>query len=125
MKILLAQLLDRLPLPATEQWPDGVFAAEAISHGTMSLEVFAPRGTDHQRPHLQDELYIVVSGRAAFWREGQTDDVAAGDALFVRAGQDHRFTDVSDDFVTWVVFWGPEGGEAPAPSPSVFAAIDA
>ena len=24
----------------------------------------------------------------------------------------HRFVDFSDDFGTWVVFWGPEGGEA-------------
>jgi mannose-6-phosphate isomerase-like protein (cupin superfamily) len=35
-----------------------------------------------------------------------------GDVLFVPAGVEHRFEDFSDDFVTWVVFYGPEGGEA-------------
>jgi quercetin dioxygenase-like cupin family protein len=35
----------------------------------------------------------------------------AGDAFFVPAGQVHRFEHFSDDFVTWVVFWGPPGGE--------------
>jgi hypothetical protein len=25
----------------------------------------------------------------------------------------HRFEDFSDDFCTWVMFYGPEGGEQP------------
>ena len=125
MKLSLSTLLGRLPRPATAEWPDGVFDVEAMAHGTMSLQVFAPRGEDRQRPHAQDELYIVASGTSEFIRDGERAQVAAGDALFVRAGVEHRFVDMSDDFVTWVIFWGPEGGEAPAPSPSVFAAIDA
>lgn len=36
---------------------------------------------------------------------------AAGDTLFVAAGVTHRFEQFSDDFVTWVVFYGPQGGE--------------
>lgn len=32
--------------------------------------------------------------------------------MFVPAGMTHRFEDFSADFVTWVVFWGPEGGES-------------
>ena len=35
----------------------------------------------------------------------------AGDLLFVPAGVVHRFEDFSDDFSTWVIFYGPEGGE--------------
>jgi uncharacterized protein YjlB len=31
--------------------------------------------------------------------------------LFVPAGTTHRFEDFSADFATWVVFWGPQGGE--------------
>ena len=31
--------------------------------------------------------------------------------VFVPAGQIHRFEDFSSDFVVWVVFYGPEGGE--------------
>jgi oxalate decarboxylase/phosphoglucose isomerase-like protein (cupin superfamily) len=35
-----------------------------------------------------------------------------GDAIFAPAGWVHRFESFSPDFATWVVFWGPEGGEA-------------
>jgi hypothetical protein len=34
-----------------------------------------------------------------------------GELLFVPAGVVHRFEDFSDDFATWVMFYGPEGGE--------------
>jgi mannose-6-phosphate isomerase-like protein (cupin superfamily) len=34
-----------------------------------------------------------------------------GEVLFVPAGVVHRFEDFSDDFATWVFFYGPEGGE--------------
>ena len=37
-----------------------------------------------------------------------------GDVIFVEAGAVHRFEAYGDDFATWVVFWGPEGGEAGA-----------
>jgi hypothetical protein len=29
------------------------------------------------------------------------------------AGAVHRFENFSNDFVTWVVFYGPQGGESP------------
>jgi hypothetical protein len=35
-----------------------------------------------------------------------------GDATFAPAGWSHRFEDFRDDFATWVVSWGPKGGEA-------------
>jgi hypothetical protein len=31
--------------------------------------------------------------------------------FFVPAGVAHRFERFSPDFATWVVFWGPHGGE--------------
>jgi len=31
--------------------------------------------------------------------------------LFVPARVEHRFEEFSDDFATWVIFWGPKGGE--------------
>ncbi|ORE97376.1 cupin domain-containing protein [Aurantimonas sp. 22II-16-19i] len=125
MKATLADLKSRLPLPATAEWPEGRFHVEALAHGTMSLQLFAPRGEDRRAPHSQDVLYIVISGRSGFLHEGERTEAKVGDALFVSAGETHRFEDVSDDFATWVIFWGPEGGEAESPNPSVFAAIDA
>lgn len=111
MKVNLADVLSRIPGPRTEKWPQGEPFAEALRHGSMSVEIFAPRGTDTQQPHTQDELYFVISGSAAFEHEGQRTDVTAGDVLFVAAGHRHHFEQMSFDFSTWVVFWGPQGGE--------------
>jgi hypothetical protein len=36
-----------------------------------------------------------------------------GDFLFAPAGVSHRFEDFTRDLVVWVLFYGPEGGEAP------------
>jgi uncharacterized protein YjlB len=43
---------------------------------------------------------------------GQRVPFGPGDALFVAATVEHRFEDFSDDFATWVVFYGPRGGES-------------
>jgi hypothetical protein len=34
-----------------------------------------------------------------------------GDFIFVGAGEPHRFEELSPDFETWVILYGPEGGE--------------
>ncbi|GAB0119258.1 cupin domain-containing protein [Acidisoma sp. 7E03] len=112
VKASLEALLARLPGRETAVWPEGVPFADAFRHGTMSVEIFAPRGTDRQSAHAQDELYVVAAGRARFEHEGAFTETKAGDVLFVPAGDDHRFHDMSEDFATWVIFWGPTGGEA-------------
>jgi mannose-6-phosphate isomerase-like protein (cupin superfamily) len=114
MKASLTDILARIPAAKTDKWPNGEPFADAFKHGTMSVEVFAPRGRDAQDPHDQDELYFVVGGSATFLREAERMAVTNGDVLFVPAGDLHHFEDMSEDFVTWVVFWGPKGGEAGA-----------
>jgi mannose-6-phosphate isomerase-like protein (cupin superfamily) len=109
-------LLAQLPRAPSPDWPEGEPFVDALRHGSMSLELFAPRGTDRQSPHEQDELYIVATGTARFDHAGTVTTAQAGDAIFVPAGDPHHFLDMSEDFVTWVVFWGPKGGERdPAP----------
>jgi mannose-6-phosphate isomerase-like protein (cupin superfamily) len=112
MKASLAPLLAQLPRAPSAKWPDGEPFIDALRHGSMSVEVFAPRLHDAQEPHEQDELYFVVSGSAVFDLNGERNGAVTGDVLFVAAGVPHRFENMSDDFVTWVVFWGPKGGEA-------------
>ena len=111
MKASLSDVLARMPGPKTSDWPEGEPFAAAITHGSMLLEAFAPRDADRQTPHTQDEIYIVVSGTAELEVAGIRTGAKAGDALFVAAGVDHKFHDMTADFVTWVVLWGPEGGE--------------
>jgi mannose-6-phosphate isomerase-like protein (cupin superfamily) len=100
--------LTRLPLPATAKWPGGVYDIEAFACGGLTLELFAPRGIDHQTPHAQDEFYIVIAGSATLDIDGVVHACAIGDALFVPALVPHRFVDISDDFATWAIFWGDE-----------------
>ena len=82
-----------------------------LEHGSMELGAYAPRGRDPQQPHDQDELYLVQSGSGTFRLGDETRPFEPGEVLFVPAGAVHRFEDFSDDFLAWVVFWGPRGGE--------------
>ena len=93
--------------------PGGERFAAALRHGSLVVEIFAPRGADTQQPHTRDELYFVVQGSGAFVCGGGRREFAPHDVLFVPAGVEHRFVDFTEDLVVWVVFYGPEGGEAP------------
>jgi mannose-6-phosphate isomerase-like protein (cupin superfamily) len=111
MKAVAKELLARLPGEISAQWPDGERFVRALAHGSMSVELYAPLGTDPQSPHSQDELYFVISGTGDFVNGDERISFSPGSAFFVPAGQPHRFENFSNDFATWVVFWGPRGGE--------------
>lgn len=51
MKATLTELMQRIPGQVTEEWPMGEPFAEAFRHGSMSVEVYAPKDTDIQTPH--------------------------------------------------------------------------
>jgi mannose-6-phosphate isomerase-like protein (cupin superfamily) len=85
---------------------------ELLRHGSMSIELYAPKGHDPQKPHAQDELYVVLSGSGMFFKAGERHPFGPGDMIFVEAGLEHRFENFGDDFATWVIFYGPKGGEA-------------
>ncbi|NQW12242.1 MAG: cupin domain-containing protein [Alphaproteobacteria bacterium] len=102
----LEDVLAGIPDPAT-----GKRSSFPIRHGTMRTGLYAPVGSDAQEPHDQDEIYIVLSGTGRFRRGAESVEFKPGDVLFVPARMDHRFEVFSDDFQTWVVFWGPAGGE--------------
>lgn len=111
MKTTVHDLLARIPGPATAKWPGGEPFAVAFRHGTMIVELFAPRGADTQSPHAQDELYFVHAGSGTFALGEERHAFAPGTCFFVPAGMPHRFESFTPDFATWVVFWGPPGGE--------------
>lgn len=100
--------LARLPGTAGERY------CELFTHGSLSVEIYAPVGVDPQQPHDRDELYVVVAGNGRFLAGRDVFDFKPGDLLFVPAGMEHRFTDFSADFAVWVMFYGPVGGEASA-----------
>ena len=82
-----------------------------FQHGSLEIELYRPRGEDPQQPHRRDEIYVVISGHGVFFNSGERHPFAPGDVLFVPAGVAHRFEKFSDDFATWVFFYGPDGGE--------------
>ncbi|MCZ4094763.1 cupin domain-containing protein [Streptomyces sp. SID13666] len=63
---------------------------------------------DPQTPHQQDEIYLVVSGRAAITVGEETTTVARGSVVYVPAGVPHRFHHVTEDLRVMVVFSPPE-----------------
>lgn len=89
----------------------GDISSMLLARGSMTLEFYAPKGNDPQTPHTKDEIYIITSGHGWFRFGSERCAFGPGDALFVPAGLEHRFEEFSDDFETWVVFYGPEGGE--------------
>ena len=93
--------------------PEGQRFVTLFEHGTLALELYAPRGHDPQQPHARDELYVVVRGCGTFVCSGTRTTFEQGDALFVPAGAIHRFEEFSDDLAVWVMFYGPDGGEKP------------
>jgi mannose-6-phosphate isomerase-like protein (cupin superfamily) len=84
---------------------------ELFKHASFSVEFYAPRGTDPQQPHKQDEAYVVISGTGEFFCGGKVEPFAPHDVFFVPAGVEHRFVNFSEDVAVWVFFYGPEGGE--------------
>ncbi len=82
-----------------------------LQHGTMQLEYYAPKLIDKQKPHKQNEIYIIATGNAIFYRNEEMVNCKKGDVLFVPAKMEHHFENFSEDFATWVIFYGKEGGE--------------
>ncbi len=105
--------------------PFGLPAAIMRKHGTMTMFFYTPEIEDHQPVHEQDEVYVVVRGQGHFVIGDHKNllhrfPFKSGDAIFVPAGAIHRFEEFSTDFATWVVMFGPEGGEAQKDSMAAF-----
>ncbi len=85
--------------------PEGKPFITLLEREKMYVEVYQPKKVDLQKPHDQDEIYVVISGSGTFLNDGQRRPFAAGDLIFVPAGVVHRFEDFTDDFATWVIFY--------------------
>ena len=96
---------------ALRRLPDGQRFATVFQHGSLLVEVYAPRGSDPQQPHTRDEVYFVVTGTGEFVCGDNRQSFGPTDLLFAAAGAEHRFENFSEDLVVWVLFYGPEGGE--------------
>lgn len=87
------------------------YFARLIEKETFDVSLYKPATIDPQTPHARDELYVIASGSGKFFCGGETEAVAAGDVLFVAAGVEHRFENFTEDFSTWVIFFGNRPGQ--------------
>jgi quercetin dioxygenase-like cupin family protein len=79
---------------------------------SVGLYVLPAGGMDHQQPHTEDEVYVVLGGRSRFTADADTRDVGPGDTIFVAAGVPHRFHEITDELRLVVVFGPAEGSRA-------------
>src|SRR5438046_10679785 len=67
-----------------------------VVHRSQSIElgvyVLVAPEPDRQQPHEDDEVYVVLEGSGTLDVEGKSVPVKVGDAVFVEAGADHRFS---------------------------------
>jgi mannose-6-phosphate isomerase-like protein (cupin superfamily) len=73
----------------------------AMSAGIYVLPV---GGNDPQSPHSQDEIYYVISGAAKVRLGKDEQRVEQGSVIFVEAGLEHRFFDIEQELLLFVVF---------------------
>jgi mannose-6-phosphate isomerase-like protein (cupin superfamily) len=78
-----------------------------IVHDSPGLElgvyVLVAPEPDKQQPHEDDEVYVVLEGTGVLTVDGVEVPVKEGDAVFVEAGADHRFT-AYEQLALFVVF---------------------
>ena len=73
---------------------------------SVGVYVLPAGGVDPQKPHTEDEVYYIASGRASVLVGEENRSVEAGSIIFVEAGVAHRFHSISED-LTVLVFFAP------------------
>ena len=73
---------------------------------SLGMSVWPAGGEDTQRPHTEDEVYVVMAGRGQIRVAGEDRAVRPGSVVYVGAGVEHRFHSVEEDLHV-LVFWAP------------------
>jgi mannose-6-phosphate isomerase-like protein (cupin superfamily) len=73
---------------------------------SIGLYVLPAGGIDPQSPHLEDEVYYVISGRAKIQVADEDRDVQAGSIVYVAKNVKHRFHSIEEE-LTVLVFFAP------------------
>jgi quercetin dioxygenase-like cupin family protein len=105
------QLIDGAGSYTAPEGSQGTHWVEQLSVPDLSVGTYSiPAGaTDDQVPHGEDEIYVVTAGRAMFEAGSERVAVGPGSVIYVPAREAHRFTDVTEDLATVVLFAPAEG----------------
>ncbi len=71
---------------------------------SLGLYVLPAGAVDGQEPHQEDEVYVVMEGRAAFELGSARRPVGPGSIIFVAAGEPHRFVAIETTLRVVVLF---------------------
>ena len=87
---------------------------EHLRNDSMSVGTYCipAGGVDDQTPHTEDEIYVVVGGRARIEGGGDGASLSLGSVVFVPAGEEHRFVEITEDLTALVFFAPAEGSSA-------------
>jgi mannose-6-phosphate isomerase-like protein (cupin superfamily) len=100
------QILDGAGVFTRPDSGDGTHWAEHLRVSDLSVGTYSvpSGGVDDQEPHTEDEIYVVTSGRGRLRAGGQSVPVGPGAVVYVPAGEEHRFTDITEDLSVLVLF---------------------
>ncbi|HEY7122704.1 MAG TPA: cupin domain-containing protein [Ktedonobacterales bacterium] len=86
---------------------------EFLREPSLSLGLYAlpAGGVDGQKPHTEDEVYYILSGRGAIQVADESRPVEPGSLVFVAAGVEHRFHSITEDLQILVFFAPAEGSQ--------------
>jgi mannose-6-phosphate isomerase-like protein (cupin superfamily) len=73
----------------------------------LGLYELAAGSEDAQKPHDEDEIYVVMSGRGRFVVDGDDLPVGPGTVLFVEKHAVHRFHSIEEELSIVVAFSPP------------------
>jgi mannose-6-phosphate isomerase-like protein (cupin superfamily) len=97
---------------AEVQHRTGELYLEFLRRDSMScgLYVLEAGADDPQEPHDEDEVYVVLDGRATIGVAGRDRPVGPGSVVFVARTVAHRFHHVTQRLSVLVFFAPPESG---------------
>jgi mannose-6-phosphate isomerase-like protein (cupin superfamily) len=82
-----------------------------VSAMSAGIYVLPAGGVDIQSPHKEDEMYYVVRGQARMRAGSEDEAVSEGSIIFVAAGVEHRFYEITEELMM-LVFFAPAESEA-------------
>ena len=100
-------LVFQLPTLIKEIPPDCIRFQEFLRTPSLSCSIYhVPAGSkEMQSAHEEDELYLVLEGRARLRLEQDEHIVQKGTLMYVRASCEHAFIDIEED-LTALAFFG-------------------
>lgn len=75
-----------------------------VSALNCGVYFLAAGSTDMQSPHDDDEVYLVLEGRARMRIDGTERAIGPGAVLYISATTEHAFFEIEEDMTLLVIF---------------------